>query len=86
MLRRRHTDVPRRGFLNFRMALSAPPMVTYCAQPRLDTYAASILGLVDAGTKDISLAAIAARVEAERGVRVGVTSIWTFLDRHRLTS
>ena len=52
---------------------------------RLDAHASFILGLVEAGTKDISLAEIAERLAAERGLRVGITSIWTFLDRHGLT-
>ena len=52
---------------------------------RLDAHEGFILGLVDAGTKDISLAEIAERLAAERGLRIGITSIWTFLDRHGLT-
>ena len=52
---------------------------------RLDAHAGFILGLVEAGTKDISLAEIAERLAAERGLSVGITSIWTFLDRHGLT-
>ena len=46
---------------------------------------AFILALVEAGTKDISLAEIVERLEAERDVRVGITSVWKFLDRHGLT-
>ena len=52
---------------------------------RLDAHADYILALVEAGTKDISLAEIVARLEAERGVRVGITSVWKLLDRHGLT-
>ena len=52
---------------------------------RLDAHADFILALVEAGTKDISLAEIAERLEAERGLRVGITSVWKFLDRHGLT-
>ena len=52
---------------------------------RLDTHESFILGLVEAGTKDISLAEIAERLATERGLRVGITSIWTVLDRHGLT-
>ena len=52
---------------------------------RLDAHAGFILGLVEDGTKDISLAEIAARLASERGLTVGITSIWTFLDRHGLT-
>ena len=37
----------------------------------LDAHADVILALIGAGTKDISLAEIAERLEAERGVRVG---------------
>ena len=42
---------------------------------RLDAHADFILGLVEAGTKDISLAEIVERLEAERGLRVGITSV-----------
>jgi transposase len=52
---------------------------------RLDAHRDFILGLVEAGTKDIALAEIAERLATERGLRVGITSIWTFLDRHGLT-
>ena len=52
---------------------------------RLDAHADFILALVEADTKDISLAEIADRLEADRGVRVGITSVWTFLDRQGLT-
>ena len=52
---------------------------------RLDAHADFILALVEAGSKDISLAEIAERLEAERGLRVGITSVWKFLDRHGLT-
>ena len=52
---------------------------------RLDAPADFILALVEAGTKDISQAEIVERLEAERGLRVGITSIWKFLDRHGLT-
>ena len=52
---------------------------------RLDAHADFILALVEAGTKDISLAEIVERLEAERGVRVGITSVWKVLDRHGLT-
>ena len=52
---------------------------------RLDAHEAFIRGLVEAGSKDISLAEIAEHLMSERGVKVGITSIWTFLDRHGLT-
>ena len=52
---------------------------------RLDAHTELILALVDAGTKDISLAEIVERLKAERGVRVGITSVWKILDRHGLT-
>lgn len=52
---------------------------------RLDAHKDFILALVEAGTKDITLAEIAERLQAERGVSIGVTSVWTFLDRHGLT-
>jgi transposase len=52
---------------------------------RLDSHEGFILDLVETGSKDISLAEIAERLSTERGLRVGITSIWTFLDRHGLT-
>ena len=52
---------------------------------RLDAHADFILALVEADTKDISLAEIVERLEAERDLRVGITSVWKFLDRHGLT-
>ena len=52
---------------------------------RLDAHADFILALVEADGKDISLAEIAGQLEAERSLRVGITSVWTFLDRHGLT-
>ena len=51
---------------------------------QLDAHAGFILALVE-DTKDISLAEIAGRLQAERGVQVGITTVWTFLDRHGLT-
>ncbi|OYX90543.1 MAG: hypothetical protein B7Y84_00710 [Azorhizobium sp. 32-67-21] len=36
-------------------------------------------------TKDISLAEIAARLDTDHGVRVGLTTVWKFLDRCGLT-
>ena len=52
---------------------------------RLDAHAGFILGLVEAGTKDISLAEIVEHLANERGLTIGITSIWKFLDRHGLT-
>ena len=52
---------------------------------RLDAHADFILELVEGGTKDISLTEIAERVASERGLTIGITSIWNFLDRHGLT-
>ena len=52
---------------------------------RLDVHESFILGLVEAGTKDISLAEIAERLAADRGLSVGITTVWKFLDRHGLT-
>ena len=52
---------------------------------KLDAHADFIFALVEAGTKDISLAEIVGRLETERDVRVGITSVWKFLDRHGLT-
>ena len=51
---------------------------------RLDAHKDLILGLVDVGTKDISLVEIAERLASERGLSIDITLIWTFLDRHSL--
>lgn len=51
---------------------------------RLDPHEAFIRALVDE-TKDITLAEIAARLDAEHGVRVGLTTVWKFLGRCGLT-
>ena len=51
----------------------------------LDPHAAFILGLVEGGTEDISLAEIAERLARERNDTIGITAIWTFLDRRSLT-
>ena len=52
---------------------------------QLDAHADFILALVGAGSKDIALCELVERLEAERGVRVGTTCVWTFLDRRGLT-
>ena len=52
---------------------------------KLDAHAEFILALVEADDKDIALGEIVERLEAERGVRVGTTCVWTFLDRRGLT-
>ena len=52
---------------------------------KLDAHAEFILALVEAGDKDIALSEIVARLEDERGLRVGITCVWTFLDRRGLT-
>jgi transposase len=51
---------------------------------QLDPHRAYVLALVEE-TKDISLAEIVERLDAEHGVRVGLTTVWKFLDRHGLT-
>jgi transposase len=51
---------------------------------RLDAHESFILALVEE-TVDLSLAEIAERLEAERGVRVGPTTVWKFLDRREMT-
>ena len=52
---------------------------------QLDAHADFILALVEAGDKDIALGEIVERLAAERGLRVGTTCVWTFLDRRGLT-
>jgi|AutmiccommunBRH5_1029478.scaffolds.fasta_scaffold05559_2 transposase len=50
---------------------------------RIEAHAAFILGCVEA-TDDITLVEIQALL-AERGVAVGVGTLWRFFDRHRVT-
>ena len=45
---------------------------------RLDAHAGFILGLVEEGTKDISLAEIVERLASERSVTIGITSMRSF--------
>ena len=52
---------------------------------QLDAHADFILALVEAGNKDIALCEIVERLADERGLRVGTTCVWTFLDRRGLT-
>jgi len=51
---------------------------------QLDPHEAFIRALVEE-TKDFSLAEIAARLDSEQGGRVGLTTVWKFLDRCDLT-
>jgi transposase len=50
---------------------------------RIEAHSQVILGLV-AETPDITLVGIRARL-ADRGVRVGMGTLWRFFDRHRIT-
>ena len=51
---------------------------------RIEAEAEFLLGLVD-GKDDITLAEMRRRLEAERGLRVGVGTLWRFFDRHGQT-
>lgn len=51
---------------------------------RLDPHADYLLGLLEQ-TPDLTLAELAATLERERGVRVSLATVWTFLDRHAMT-
>jgi transposase len=50
----------------------------------LDAHADFICGLIDEAP-DITLAEIAERLAGERGLKVVVTAVWKFLDRHDMT-
>jgi transposase len=54
------------------------------SRSRLDPHAAFILALTDE-TPDITLAEIAERLAAERGVRVVPSTVWMFLDKRGIT-
>ena len=51
---------------------------------RLDEHEAFLRGLVDE-TDDITLAEMRARLQEERGVTVGITTLWRFFDARGLT-
>jgi transposase len=51
---------------------------------RLEAHAAAILALV-AAKPDITLAEIAAHLEAAQGLRASPSAVWRLLDRHGLT-
>lgn len=51
---------------------------------KLDAHAEFILALIDA-TPDITLAEIAARLHAERGVRAVAATVWYFFDRRDIS-
>jgi transposase len=51
---------------------------------KLDAHADFILGLIEV-TPDITLAEIAARLVAERGVRAVPATVWYFFDRRGIT-
>jgi transposase len=50
---------------------------------RIEAHSQVILGFV-AETPDITLTGIRARL-ADRGIRVGIGTLWRFFDRHRIT-
>ena len=50
---------------------------------RIDAHAAFILAAIEA-KDDITLVALQALL-AERGMRVGIGTLWRFFDRHRIT-
>lgn len=51
---------------------------------RLDEHEAFLLGFV-AETDDITLAEMQARLREERGVSIGITTLWRFFDARDLT-
>ena len=51
---------------------------------KLDVHEGFILGLIEA-EKDITLAEITSRLEADQGVRVVPATLWYFLDRRGIT-
>lgn len=51
----------------------------------LDAHEAFLLGMIEEGGRDVTLAEMAERLEAERGVGVHLTTIWYWLDRRGIT-
>jgi len=50
----------------------------------MEAHAEEILALID-GSSDITLAEIAAHLEAAHGLRVSQSTVWRLLDRHGMT-
>lgn len=51
---------------------------------RMEAHAAEVLGLIDK-TPDITIAEIAAHLEATHGLKVAQSTVWRLLDRHGMT-
>jgi len=51
---------------------------------RLREHRAAVLSLV-AGAPDLTLAEIRDRLQAQHGVRVGLTTVWRFVEANKLT-
>lgn len=51
---------------------------------RIEAHAEEILSLVEE-TPDMTLAEIAAHLEAEHGLKVAQSTVWRFFDRHGIT-
>jgi transposase len=51
---------------------------------RIEVFAPVILGAIEA-EKDITLVELAALLERSHGARFAPSTIWRFLDRHRIT-
>lgn len=64
--------------------VSAKPVGGDRHSHRMEAYATEILALV-AKTPDITLAEIAAYLEAEYGVQAAQSTVWRLLDRHGMT-
>ena len=54
------------------------------SRSKLDMHEAFILGLIEE-VPDITLAEMGERLAGERGVRVGLSTVWLFLDRRGIT-
>ena len=64
-------------------SVAPEPLAGDRRSPHIETHAALILGLVERKS-DIALAEIRAEL-ARAGVAAGVTTIWRFFQRHRIT-
>jgi transposase len=51
---------------------------------RIEAHGEEILALVD-GKPDLTLAEIAAHLEQEHGLRVALSTVWRFFERHAVT-
>ncbi|NDW07981.1 transposase [Jiella pacifica] len=61
-----------------------PPVGGDCRSGRIEAQAGFLFGLIE-GEDDLTLAEMQRRLDEDRGVKVGIGTLWRFFDRHSLT-